>query len=119
MEYKKNNMYQMADQYKKNGWRRVDIANDFNYEQTAELPSAATEVEVPQLEVDRTVEERAVEMLSEEPGEMECGYCITPAMSYTPMQKWNSTYEPEIGFTRGTIFPELDLPFLGEEACEE
>ena len=50
------------------------------------------------------------------PDETECGYCITPAMSYTPMQKWGEVYDPDKGFSRGTIFPELDLPFVGEEA---
>lgn len=37
------------------------------------------------------------------------------AIAYVPIQKWNKTYNPEVGLTRGTIFPELDLPFLGEE----
>lgn len=34
------------------------------------------------------------------------------AMAYTPWQQWNQTYPIEKGFTRGTIFPELDLPFV-------
>ncbi len=33
------------------------------------------------------------------------------AMAYVPWQKFGSTYELEKGFCRGTIFPELDLPF--------
>jgi len=48
------------------------------------------------------------------PEENPCGFCLTPAMSYTPMQKWGETYEAEQGFHRGTIFPELDLPFVPE-----
>lgn len=36
------------------------------------------------------------------------------AMAYVPMQKWRELYEPEMGFSRGTIFKELDLPFLGD-----
>ena len=35
------------------------------------------------------------------------------AMCYVPMQRWNTTYSLEKGLERGTIFPELDLPFLG------
>lgn len=38
------------------------------------------------------------------------------AMAYIPMQMWNKTYDPDVGICRGTIFPELDLPFIGEEA---
>lgn len=34
------------------------------------------------------------------------------AMAYTPWQQWSQTYPIEKGFTRGTIFPELDLPFV-------
>lgn len=34
------------------------------------------------------------------------------AMAYTPMQRWNQVYDKERGLTRGTIFPELDLPFV-------
>lgn len=35
------------------------------------------------------------------------------AMAYVPMQRWNTTYSPQEALTRGTLFPELDLPFLG------
>lgn len=38
------------------------------------------------------------------------------AMAYVPMQKWQKLYEPDVGIERGTIFQELDLPFIGEEA---
>lgn len=41
---------------------------------------------------------------------------ISLAMAYVPYQRWNETYEPALGFQRGTIFPELDKPFVGEEA---
>ncbi|MDO4269114.1 MAG: spore coat associated protein CotJA [Eubacteriales bacterium] len=34
------------------------------------------------------------------------------AMAYTPMQRWGQTYALSQGFQRGTIFPELDLPFM-------
>lgn len=36
-------------------------------------------------------------------------------MAYVPMQQWDETYSIEKGFDRGTIFPELDLPFAPEE----
>jgi len=35
------------------------------------------------------------------------------AMAYVPYQLWEMPYEAEIGLSRGTIFPGLDLPFLG------
>lgn len=34
-------------------------------------------------------------------------------MTYTPMQRWRDIYEPEKALSRGTIFAELDMPFLG------
>ena len=36
------------------------------------------------------------------------------AMAYVPWQRWKDTYPLEEGFHRGTIFPELDLPFEGK-----
>ena len=35
------------------------------------------------------------------------------AMAYVPMQPWKETYDPARGLQVGTIFPSLDLPFLG------
>lgn len=49
--------------------------------------------------------------------EKECGFCITPAMAYVPMQKWEHIYESEQAMERGTLFPQLDLPFLGKGDC--
>lgn len=34
------------------------------------------------------------------------------ASVYAPLQEWKNVYETELGFSRGTIFKELDLPFL-------
>jgi hypothetical protein len=34
------------------------------------------------------------------------------AMAYVPWQQWQELYSIEQGFARGTIFPDLDLPFL-------
>ena len=38
------------------------------------------------------------------------------AMAFVPFQPWQNLYEPEVGFTRGTIFVDLDKPFIGEVA---
>ena len=35
------------------------------------------------------------------------------ASAYVPFQQWKTTYSLEAGLNRGTIFPELDLPFEG------
>ena len=35
------------------------------------------------------------------------------AMAYVPMQSWTTTYELDTALEKGTIFPDLDLPFLG------
>lgn len=41
---------------------------------------------------------------------------ISLAMAYVPYQTWQKLYDEPLGFERGTIFKELDLPFLGKEA---
>ena len=38
------------------------------------------------------------------------------AMAYAPIQKQGDHYAPAVGLELGTIFPQLDLPFIGEEA---
>uniref|UniRef100_S0DDY9 Spore coat associated protein JA (CotJA) n=1 Tax=termite gut metagenome TaxID=433724 RepID=S0DDY9_9ZZZZ len=43
--------------------------------------------------------------------------CETYVMVKINMQEWDEIYEPDLGFERGTIFPALDLPFVGEGAC--
>ena len=40
------------------------------------------------------------------------------AMVYSPVQKWQNIYDGETALVRGTIFEELDLPFLGK-CCSE
>lgn len=35
------------------------------------------------------------------------------AMAYVPWQRWTETYPLEEGLERGTIFPDLDMPFEG------
>lgn len=53
------------------------------------------------------------EMFSEA-SEMNSSNCDTPVMAFIPVQKWRELYDAEKGFDRGTIFQEIDLPFLGE-----
>ena len=35
------------------------------------------------------------------------------AMAYVPWQRWGTLYDPEKGLECGTIFPDLNKPFLG------
>ncbi len=39
------------------------------------------------------------------------------AMAYVPWQQLDTIYEPENGFSRGTIFPELDKPLMVGGTC--
>ena len=34
-------------------------------------------------------------------------------MCYVPMQRIKTVYEPEVAFKQGTLFPELDKPWIG------
>ena len=38
------------------------------------------------------------------------------AMAYVPMQRWQNLYDTDLAMERGTIFAELDKPFLGKDA---
>ncbi len=40
------------------------------------------------------------------------------AMAYVPFQQWQKPYDCEAALERGTIFPCLDKPFIGEEAVK-
>ena len=44
---------------------------------------------------------------------------LSPAMAFVPMQGFDTPYDPVLAFSRGTIFPALDKPFLGEEAVPQ
>lgn len=44
-------------------------------------------------------------------------YGFPLAMAYVPWQSWCNIYDVEKGFHRGTIFEELDKPFLGRGGC--
>lgn len=37
-------------------------------------------------------------------------------MAYVPFQQWETPYDERMAISRGTVFPSLDLPFIGEEA---
>ena len=39
------------------------------------------------------------------------------AMAYVPHQEWECIYPADVAFARGTVFEQLDKPFLGEEVC--
>lgn len=45
----------------------------------------------------------------------ECGRNPVLAMARVPVQTWSATYDPDVALARGTIFPNLDLPFIGKE----
>ncbi len=38
---------------------------------------------------------------------------FVPAMAYVPWQYFTTVYEPDKALEVGTIFPELDKPFVG------
>lgn len=59
--------------------------------------------------------ERVMQQCKGESVQRECDalYGMHLAMGYVPWQKWGRTYEPAEGIDCGTIFPELNLPFLG------
>lgn len=38
------------------------------------------------------------------------------AMVYAPVQEWRELYDNEAGLARGTVFKELEFPFLGGDA---
>ena len=45
------------------------------------------------------------------PAEMPGDGGFALAMAYVMMQCWGQTYDPAVALQRGTVFPELDLPF--------
>ena len=46
-------------------------------------------------------------------------HLLSLAMAFVPAQSFDTPYEPALAFSRGTIFPALDKPFLGEEAVPQ
>lgn len=51
----------------------------------------------------------AISCTDTSPGCLEQHYSV--AMAYVPWQQWQRVYSMEQGFRKGTIFPDLDLPF--------
>lgn len=43
---------------------------------------------------------------------------LAVAMAFVPKQEWAQVYADDVAFERGTIFPELDKPFIGEGVPE-
>ncbi|MDO5548835.1 MAG: spore coat associated protein CotJA [Eubacteriales bacterium] len=41
---------------------------------------------------------------------------LSLAMAFVPSQHWQNIYETNVAHARGTIFADLDKPFIGEEA---
>ena len=39
--------------------------------------------------------------------------CVSVAMAYVPFQQWNEIYAADKGLSVGTMFPCLNLPFVG------
>ncbi len=50
--------------------------------------------------------------LSEFPAQTPIGMC------YVPFQQWETPYDENVALERGTMFPSLDLPFLGKGVSE-
>ena len=40
------------------------------------------------------------------------------AMARVPVQPWNQVYDSTTALARGTLFPALDLPYIGKEALK-
>lgn len=40
------------------------------------------------------------------------------AMVYSPIQNWRGLYDNETALRRGTLFKELDMPFLGSDGMK-
>lgn len=49
------------------------------------------------------------------PINFDCVDDLPLAMAYVPFQKWRKLYDPQTALKRGTIFEELDLPYIGRE----
>lgn len=39
------------------------------------------------------------------------------AMAYVPVQKLTAVFEDECALNAGTLFPDLEKPFLGKKGC--
>lgn len=43
---------------------------------------------------------------------MKQNQCTNLVIASVPMQVWQDTYRPEAAFMHGTIFPELNMPYI-------
>ena len=41
------------------------------------------------------------------------------AIASVPCQKWKSTYDPQTSLKKGTVFPELNMPFFKADDSDE
>lgn len=44
---------------------------------------------------------------------------VSFSMAYVPEQSWDTTYDPDMALSRGTMFPCLDKPFIGEALSKD
>ena len=44
---------------------------------------------------------------------------LSLAMAFVPTQEFDTPSDPVLAFSRGTIFPALDKPFIGAEAVPQ
>lgn len=122
MERAKNAMYEQAG--RSHSWSRVYPVNEnasvVMQSETAMMMPEPPVVELPVIErvaIESAAYETTIAPMSEFiKTKMDCQ---SLAMAYVEMQKWQELYETEHGFTCGTIFAELDLPFMGKGACKD
>ena len=55
------------------------------------------------------IESISTETMSVFPDKTPIGMC------YVPFQQWETPFAENVALEKGTIFPSLDLPFLGKE----
>lgn len=120
MERAKNAMYAQAGKIR--GWVQVTPAVPVSESPVVPMPMPMpVPIPVPAPVVTQVIPAPPVIRLSDLEPEMNmpmsAEICTLPVMAHVPGQTWQKLYEIEQGFHRGTIFMELDLPFIGEGAC--
>ena len=98
------------------------FSNSSNSQNTATSPMNAT---APNTSVSNAAENNSVDSkikyVADKASQLRQPKTAFPAetpvgMAYVPYQMWEKIYDSNIGFARGTVFPSLDKPFIGEEA---
>lgn len=115
MDGNRNAMYTQAGRSR--GWTRGINNDDTDVKIQAETTIVQENVEIGLAPVIPVVPPVTEPPMVDLPAVQQYGDCQEVGMAYVAMQKWQELYEPEQGFHRGTIFGELDLPFVGEGAC--